>query len=108
MKFAKTLLAAFLLAGCNQTQPKPSASTPPTKQDILVADLDTSVNPGDDFFRYANGGWLNRNPIPASEATWGIGNLVREELHVQLRTINETAAHKKASPGTDEQKIGDF
>src|ERR1700730_7319493 len=108
MKFSKTLLAPFLLAGCKQTQPKPSASTPSPKQDILVADMDTSVNPGDDFFRYANGGWLNRNPIPASEAAWGIGNLVREELYLQLRTINETAVHKKASPGTDEQKIGDF
>ena len=108
MKFAKTLLAAFLLAGCQQPQPKPSASTPPPKQDILVADMDTSVNPGDDFFRYANGGWLNRNSIPASEASWGIGNLVREELYLQLRTINETAVHKKASLGSDEQKIGDF
>ena len=58
--------------------------------------MDTSVNPGDDFFAYANGGWLKSNPIPASEAAWGSGNLVREELYVQLRTINENAAQKKA------------
>ena len=70
--------------------------------------MDTSVNPGDDFFAYANGGWLKRNPIPASESAWGIGNVVRDELYEQLRTINETAAKKNGAAGTDEQKIGDF
>src|SRR5262249_27483526 len=78
------------------------------KEDFLRANMDTSVNPGDDFFQYANGGWLKRNPIPASEPAWGIGNLVREELYTQLRSINEIAAGKKAAAGTDEQKIGDF
>ena len=57
-----------------QQKPAPQQTAAP-KQDILVADMDTSVNPGDDFFAYANGGWLKRNPIPASESAWGIGNV---------------------------------
>ena len=47
--------------------------------DFLAADRDTSVSPGDDFFEYANGGWLKRNPIPATEHSWGIDFLVREQ-----------------------------
>lgn len=98
-------LAVAIVAGCSKPAQQQTAAP---KQDILVADMDTSVNPGDDFFAYANGGWLKRNPIPASESAWGIGNVVRDELYEQLRTINETAAKKNGAAGTDEQKIGDF
>ena len=53
-------------------------------RDFLQANMDPSVDPSDDFFTYANGGWLRRHPIPASEAGWGIGNVVREELYARL------------------------
>jgi len=102
------IIAAVFAVSCNQTQQKPAAPASAPREDVLAANMDTSIKPGDDFFTYANGGWLKRNPIPASEAAWGIGNLVREELYVQLRTINEGAAQKRGAVGTDEQKIGDF
>src|SRR5438874_1138755 len=51
---------------------------------------------------------LKRHPIPASEAAWGIGNEVREQLYVNLRQINEQSAATKAAQGSDAQKIGDF
>ena len=62
------------------------------KKDILASDLDTTVNPADDFFDYANGGWIKKNPIPAEESSWGIGNLVVEENLKRLREISEEAA----------------
>ena len=77
-------------------------------QDFLQADLDTSADPGVDFFQYANGGWLARNPIPASESSWGIGNVVDEQLYVSLRSINEKSAQATPESGSDQQKIGDF
>jgi len=77
-------------------------------QDFLAAHLDTSVDPGVDFFQYANGAWLKAHPIPASESSWGIGNEVDEELYARLRTISETAATAQAAAGSDQQKIGDF
>ena len=46
--------------------------------DFLRAEMDTSVDPGVDFFRYALGGWLQRTPIPASESAWDIGMILRE------------------------------
>jgi len=107
--FVCLLLTACQAGTQKQTeQTAKAAQQAAPKQDFLIANMDTSVNPGDDFFSYANGGWIKKNPIPASESAWGIGNLVREELYVQLRTIDEAAAQKKATPGTDEQKIGDF
>jgi putative endopeptidase len=81
---------------------------PATGADILASNLDTSVDPGQDFFTYANGSWLARHPIPAEEAGWGIGNLVDEDLYLKLRTINEAAAVAHAPTGSDQQKIGDF
>ncbi|MBN8214889.1 MAG: M13 family metallopeptidase [Xanthomonadales bacterium] len=77
-------------------------------KDFLAAHLDTSADPGVDFFQYANGGWLKAHPIPASESTWGIGNEVDNELYTRLRTISESAALMKTARGSDQQKIGDF
>ena len=98
---------AFLLTGCGNTSKATPAVAAP-KEDFLRANMDLSVNPGEDFFAYANGAWLKAHPIPASEAGWGIGNVVREELYVSLRKINEDAAKADAAAGTDQQKIGDF
>ncbi len=85
-----------------------TAATSPDLNDILAANLDHSVDPGQDFYRYANGGWLARHPIPASEAAWGIGDLVREELYAKLRTIGEDAGKTQAAEGSDLRRIGDF
>ncbi|MER3464642.1 MAG: M13 family peptidase, partial [Chitinophagaceae bacterium] len=79
-----------------------------TAQDILATDRDTTVDPSQDFFMYANGGWIKKNPIPSDQSSWGIGNLVIEENLKRLRTISEEAAKKNAAAGTAEQKIGDF
>ncbi len=78
------------------------------KKDILIANMDTSISPRKDFFAYANGGWLKRNPIPTSESNWGIGNLVEEDIKIKLKEINEKASSEKANKGSDSQKIGDF
>ena len=78
------------------------------KGDVLAVNLDTTVKPGEDFFQYANGGWINANPIPNEQSSWGIGNLVYEENLKRLREISEKAAKADAAKGSPEQKIGDF
>ena len=78
------------------------------EQDPLVRNMDASVAPGTDFFKYACGRWLKENPIPASERGWGIANLVNEETYRQRLTICQDAARSKAAKGTNEQKIGDY
>ncbi len=77
------------------------------KADILKANIDTSVNASEDFFDYANGGWIKKNPIPGDETSWGIGKLVQNELYARLQSINEKALKAAAKSGVDQQ-IGDF
>jgi putative endopeptidase len=78
------------------------------ENDVIYKNLDPTVKPGDDFFRYANGGWLKKNPIPAAYSSWGIGNVVVEELRDRLKKINIEALSAHVKKGTNTQKIGDF
>lgn len=87
---------------------KSKSKPDPKKPDVLAANLDTTVSPGEDIFQYANGGWIKNNPIPAEQSSWGIGNLVIEENLKRLREISENAAKSNATKGSPEQKIGDF
>ena len=79
-----------------------------TKHDFLASDLDTSVSPGNDFFMYANGGWIKQNPIPADQSSWGVGELVQDDIYDRLKKINEQSIAEKAANGSIAQKIGDF
>ena len=65
------MIACIALA-CN-TQNKSS------KPDVLASNLDTTVKAADDFFQYANGGWIKRNPIPADEGGWGLFQVIPNE-----------------------------
>ncbi|MFL9485293.1 M13 family metallopeptidase [Chitinophagaceae bacterium LWZ2-11] len=92
------LAPAIIFTACKQN----------TKKDFIADNIDSTVKPSEDFFLYANGGWMKKNPIPAEESGWGIGHLVQEELYVRLKTINEKAVAEKAAQGTISQKIADF
>ncbi|MGY3264420.1 M13 family metallopeptidase [Lysobacter sp. HA35] len=104
-RLASSLRVALFTAGFVLSTGALAAA--PSK-DFLASHMDTSVDPGVDFFQYANGAWLKAHPIPKSESSWGIGNEVDDELYTRLRTISESAAKKKAATGSDDQKIGDF
>ena len=54
---------------------------------ISIADLDTNVNPGDDFDSYANGGWKNLNPLPADRARYGTFDKLAELAEKQLNEL---------------------
>lgn len=97
--------AIFTVVSCNN---KSSSSAKENKADVLAVNIDSTVSPGEDFFQYANGGWIKQNPIPNEQSAWGIGNLVIEENLKRLREISEKAASSGAAKGSAEQQIGDF
>src|SRR4051812_15459984 len=76
---------------------------------IDMKNVDTSVRPQDDFYKYVNGNWIKSTEIPADKAQWGSFYQLHNDIQPQLRAIIETAqkdAHAKA--GSDTQKIGDM
>ena len=77
--------------------------------DPLIAHIDTTVRPGDDFFLYANGRWFKENPIPPTEQNNGLWQLVQDTINAQVRSVCESAAAlHDALKGSNKQKIGDF
>ena len=96
------VLVSFLIA-CNANN-----DTQVQKPDVLTSNMDTTVAPSQDFFMYANGGWIKRNPIPGDQGSWTIGHLVVEENLKRLRELSEKADSANAPKGSVEQKIGDF
>jgi putative endopeptidase len=76
---------------------------------IDSAAIDKNVNPGEDFYRYANGNWIANNPVPSTESRWSSFNIVSERNNETLRQILEEAASDvKAPAGSTKQKVGTF
>ena len=67
--------------------------------------IDRSVKPGDDFYAYANGGWLKANEIPASEAAWGNGQILQKKTRQQLQQLLQEVAAQQHPAGSDAQKL---
>ncbi|HEY4643846.1 MAG TPA: M13 family metallopeptidase N-terminal domain-containing protein, partial [Bacteroidota bacterium] len=81
----------------------------PTMRPLDPANLDTTVQPCQDFFRYANGGWLDRNPVPAAYSAWGSFNELQDRNYEFLKAILENAASKTNAPkGSTVQLVGDL
>lgn len=105
MKNLKTIVVVlvimFQFIGCNKKEIVFS--------DPLVTNRDTTVNPADDFFMYANGGWFKANPIPTTERSNGIFRTVGDTINNQIKQICiKSASNNQAAQGSNEQKIGDF
>ena len=97
------LLFTMAITSCKQTK------CPAEKEDALAAHIDSTAKAGDDFFQYADGKWFKQNPIPASEQSNGIFQLVQDTVNAQIRQICESsAAIQHAEKGSNKQKIGDF
>jgi len=87
-----------------------SAKADENAKPIDSSNMDTSVKPTDDFFLYANGGWIKRTEIPPEYSRWGSFNQLIEHNNDALHAIAEKAAKTKADPKTapEMQKVGDY
>jgi putative endopeptidase len=113
-KLKQSLLSACAITlvligvGCNN-EAKKDAGTSSNFVAFEKANFDTTVKPGDDFYQYANGGWIKNGEIPASESRWGSFDVLNENIKNNLLTLLNNAASKKdAAAGSIEQKVGDF
>jgi putative endopeptidase len=101
----KYIVAALFTISLFSCQSKQDSTSKP---DVVAANIDTTIDPSADFFAFANGGWIKRNPIPGEQSSWGIGNLVIEENLKRLREISEKAATANDKKGSNNQIIGNF
>lgn len=99
---ATAIAASATIYSCTQSEAKKGVG-------IDLANFDTTVSPKNDFFHYANGGWIKANPIPADQVRWGSFSILGENNRKNLRDIQEAAASKQgAAKGSPEQLVGDF
>jgi putative endopeptidase len=86
-----------------------STSSGAAAHGVELTILDKTCKPCEDFYHYAAGEWLKKNPIPAAYPSWGRFNELAERNRELLHQILEgAAANTKAAAGSNEQKIGDF
>src|SRR5580700_9061561 len=100
-------ISAFLLAAFATVVPvfaQHSSSEPVL--DIFA--MDRTVDPCMDFYTYSCGGWIQKNPIPPDQSSWGTYGKLEDENRAQLRTILEGAAVLKGTRDGITQKIGDY
>jgi putative endopeptidase len=84
------------------------AQVAPPAHGIDVAGMDPTTVPGDDFYRYANGGWLKTATIPPDQATWGNFQQLRQATLERTRALMEDAENGNAAAATTERKVGDY
>ena len=101
MQIVKGLAALFLLAGWLPAQQAPVGG-------IDRSYLDPTCKPCKDFWRYADGGWIDKNPIPARFSSWGTPAVLAQQNRERLHSILDAARNASAAPGSNEQKIGDL
>lgn len=70
--------------------------------------MDNTVKAGDDFFRYANGTWLDTFEIPADKSRYGAFTVLRDRSDERVKTIIDELANGTFEQGTIEQKISDY
>ena len=97
-----------LLCSCTLAAQSQYAASDTPKQNthgIAVANRDASVNPGDDFFDYANGAWIKRTEIPPDRGRVGIFNTLDDLSSKRTAGLIEEVAKSNAPAGSNAQKI---
>ncbi len=114
MKNSRLVLAAALLASAASVFAQPQTQAPSTATSapgnahygawgVDLEGRDLSVKPGDDFYRHANAGWFQRNPIPGDRTSWSLWTVLDQEIEQQLKAIVEGGGSDPVG-----RQVGDF
>lgn len=101
-KFFSIMAAAIVIAGCGTGAKQEKVPA------IDLANLDTTVTPGQDFYRYSTGGWQKSHPLSAEYARFGSFDQLRENAVENLNNLFKQMTTMNPKAGSDEQKIVDL
>jgi len=100
---AACVASAFAACGGN------SADSTQTRQHFIETQyIDSTVKPGDDFFRFVNGKWLDTVKIPEDKVAVGGFNQLADDNREKLKSLLEEALKNDGTSGSIEQKVGDY
>src|SRR5882762_2916976 len=85
-----------------------SPATARIAQNLNTQDMDRSVKPGDDFYRFANGGWLRTVAVPAGQPSYGTSAMLMEQTSERVRDLIQEAAAAKPAIGRVAEKVGAY
>jgi putative endopeptidase len=98
-------MGMLIFSSCKQSQTVQNEFLPA----IDTSNMDLNVNPGEDFFLYANGGWIKKNPIPDEYSQYGtFHELINRNKEYIQELIDEAIAVENPEKGTPTQQIKDF
>ena len=111
---AVALSGAFALAGCSTVgqngQTEAAARSGPALGTFGVdlSQRDETIRPGEDFFKYVNGKWLDTFEMPADLSRYGMFDQLRLDAEEDIRAIVEAVAAEAPDEGSLERKVADF
>ena len=94
------MIPVMMLAACQTKEAKAPALDP--------TDMDLTVAPGENFFLYANGGWMQKNPLKPEYARFGSFDVLREKNVEDLNALFSEMTEMNPEAGTVDQKIVDL
>ena len=94
----------FFILSCNQNNKEESGP----RRSLNLANIDSSVKPGDNFFLFANGKWFDTARIAAAESNAGNALEMYNFTKNHVKSILDSLSVSPNKPGSVEQKVGDF
>ena len=95
---------AALLSGCSADKTPPAAAASPKPAfgtfGIDTAEMDTTVKPGDDFYKYVNGKWLSTFKMPADKASYGVFDALNDKSENDVHTLLEDLSKTPPASGS--------
>jgi putative endopeptidase len=104
MFFLRTAAPAVILASAVYL----SGAATPLSENVYTHDMDRSIKPGDDFYRYANGGWLAKVAIPAGQSSYDTRAILKARTSQRVRELIQDAAASQPAKGSVAQKVGAY
>jgi len=95
------MIPLMMLASCGTDKQAKVPAIDPTDMDLTVA-------PGEDFYLYCNGGWMQKNPLKPEYARYGAFDVVGENNQIRLNDLFKEMATMETVKGSVDQKISDL